>query len=249
MNSPLFERDVDIRSHEVDRHGRLYPVILMKYLQGIASEHATQLGISVRQLKTIGLTWVLSRMHVLMERYPRRGEIIKIRTWPVNREGLFSVRDFELLDSAGGLIGAATTSWAVLDLASRRPVRIADKLPDYPLLPVRSLEDSFATLPILKEPENRVCLPVLRVDLDFNRHVNNTVYTGWGLEAAPARVAEGFVPMEIEIGFRAEVFYGDSIVSLCAAEAPESLCLLHRIEHAGSGLELARLRTRWKPAD
>jgi medium-chain acyl-[acyl-carrier-protein] hydrolase len=247
--SPLFEQSVDIRSHEVDSNGRLYPVILLKYLQGAASQHATGLGISVRQLKTLGLTWVLSRMHLLLERYPRRAEIIRIRTWPVNRDGLFSIRDFELQDSAGGLIGVATSSWAVLDLASRRPVRIGEKLPDYPLRPVRALQDSFATLPILKEAENRVCMPVLRADLDFNRHVNNTVYAGWGVEAAPANVAEHCLPMEIEIGFRAEVFYGDSIVSLCAAEAPDSLCLLHRIEHAGSGLELARMRTRWKPAD
>lgn len=249
MSNPLLEHSFDIRSHEVDTHGRLRPVILLAYLQNAASEHATQLGISVRNLQTLGLTWVLSRMHISIVQYPRRGVTVLIRTWPVSREGLFSVRDFELLDGGGTVIGTATTSWAVLDLKSRRPVRISERLPDYPLRPTRSLEDSFATLPILEKSETRLCLPVLRADLDLNQHVNNTVYAGWGLEAAPGRVADNCLPMEIEIGFRAEAYYGDSIVSLCAAEQEDNHCLLHRIENAESGLELARLRTRWKPLD
>lgn len=247
MSDPLLERAYDIRSHEVDNHGILRPVILLRYMQNAASEHAIQLGISVGRLKELGLTWVMSRMHLSMKRYPHRGEMLVVRTWPAIREGIFSIRDFELLDGGGAIIGVATSSWAVLDLKSRRPVRIGDRLPDYPLRPVRSLEDRFASLPILKNPETRICMPVLRVDLDLNQHVNNTVYAGWGLEAAPASVADSCLPMEIEIGFRAEVHYGDSIVSLSAAEQDGSLCLLHRIEHADSGFELARLRTRWKP--
>lgn len=247
MSNPLLERAYDIRSHEVDNHGKLRPVILLKYLQNAASEHAMQLGISVRSLKESGLTWVMSRMHILMNQYPHRGDLLVVKTWPALREGLFSIRDYELLDGGGEVVGTATSSWAVLDLKSRRPVRIVDRLPDYPLRPLRALEDGFASLPILKNPETRVCLPVLRADLDLNQHVNNTVYAGWGLEAAPCRVADSCQPMEIEIGFRAEAHYGDSIVSLCAAERGDGHCLLHRIEQADSGLELARLRTRWKP--
>ena len=247
MSNPLLEQTCDIRSHEVDNHGTLRPVILLKYLQNAASEHSMQLGISVGKLKESGLTWVMSRMHLSMRRYPHRGDLLVVKTWPAIREGVFSIRDFELLDGGGAVIGVATSSWAVLDLKSRRPVRICERLPDYPLRPVRALEDSFAALPILGNAETRICMPVLRSDLDLNLHVNNTVYAGWGLEAAPGRVADCCLPMEIEIGFRAEVHYGDPIVSLCAAEQGDNLCLLHRIEHAESGLELARLRTRWKP--
>ncbi|MSN26024.1 MAG: acyl-ACP thioesterase [Geobacter sp.] len=247
MSNPLLERTYDIRPHEVDNHGKLRPVILLKYLQNAASEHTVQLGISVGRLKELGLTWVMSRMHLLMSRYPHRGELLMVRTWPALREGIFSIRDFELLDESGVIIGRATSSWAVLDLESRKPVRIAERLPDYPLHPFRSLEDRFATLPSLKNPESSVRMPVLRSDLDLNQHVNNTIYAGWGVEAAPGRLADSCLPMEIEIGFRAEAHYGDSIVSLCAAEQGDDHCLLHRIEHADSGLELARLRTRWKP--
>jgi acyl-ACP thioesterase len=243
----IFEQSLDIRQHELDTHGRLRSVILLAYLQSVASEHAAQMGISVRDLQKRGLTWVLSRMHLNMERYPRGGELLQIRSWPVLRDGFFTVRDFELLDGSGARIGAASTSLAVLDMSSRRPVKIDDHLPEYQLNPQRALEDNFASLPVLENPVNRITIPVLRSDLDMNRHVNNTVYAGWGLEAAPNEVAENSLPVEIEIGFRNEALYGDTIVSLCGAEPDQTGSLLHRIEHAANGRELARLRTRWQP--
>ncbi|HIJ95328.1 MAG TPA: acyl-ACP thioesterase [Desulfuromonadales bacterium] len=245
MNIGL-ERSFDIRHHELNTHGRLRPVILLAYLQSVASEHATLLGVSVRDLQKRGLTWVLSRLHVRVTCYPRGGDQLVLRSWPVSREGLFTVRDFELLDGKGENIGAASTSWAVLDMTSRRPVKIDENLPEYQLNPQRALDDSFATLPVLENPEIRITMPVLRGDLDMNRHVNNTVYAGWGLEAAPETFAESCLPVEIEIGFRGEAFYGDTIVSLCGAEPGETGSLLHRIEHAVNGRELARLRTRWQ---
>ena len=246
MNT-IFEKSFDIRQHELDTHGRLRPVILLAYLQSVASEHAAQMGISVRDLQKRGLTWVLSRMHLNMTRYPRDGELLHIRSWPVLRDGFFTVRDFELLDRSGARVGAASTSLAVLDMTSRRPVKIDDHLPEYQLNPQRALEDDFASLPILDIPENRLSLPVLRSDLDMNQHVNNTVYAGWGLEAAPHELAENSHAVEIEIGFRNEALYGDTIVSLSGAEPGETGYLLHRIEHAVNGRELARLRTRWQP--
>lgn len=243
----LLERSFDIRHHELTTRGLLRPVTLLAYLQVVASEHALLLGLSVRDLHLLGLTWVMSRLHLVMRRYPRGGEVLTIRTWPASRTGLFAVRDFELLDGAGMSIGVASTSWAVLDLNTRRPVRVSERLPEYPLRPVRALDDPFTSLPALETPEWRFSMPVLRGDLDVNKHVNNTVYAAWGLESAPTEVAEVCVPVEIEIGFRAEVFYGDTIVSLCGAAAEDPPCLLHRIEHAVSGRELARLRTRWQP--
>jgi acyl-ACP thioesterase len=243
----ILERSFDIRHHELTTRGYLRSVILLSYLQSVASEHALILGLSVRDLHALGLTWVVSRLHLVIQRHLRGGEQLTIRTWPVSRAGLFAVRDFELLDGSGTQIGAVSTSWAALDLKSRRPVKISERLPEYPLRPERALDDEFLALPSLDTPEVRFSIPVLRDDLDINRHVNNTVYAGWGLEAVPTEIAEGCLPMELEIGFRAEVFYGDTIVSLCAADAGDPHCLLHRIEHAVSGRELARLRTRWQP--
>ncbi len=246
MSEPLFTRSLEVRYHEADPQGAVRLAVLLAYLQDVAAEHALQLGVAVKDLRKLGLTWVLSRLHLRMDRLPRCGEQVGIKTWPVNREGIFSVRDFELLNSAGEKTGCATTSWAVLDLQSRRPVRIETHLPGYPLHPVRALDDPFAAIPAPATFETELRLPVLRADLDLNNHVNNTIYAGWALEAAPERVAGYAVPVSVEINFRAEAHYGDTVISRCAVQQSGSHpCLLHRIEHADDGRELARLRTCW----
>jgi len=244
----IFEYPFPIHYHELDYNGNVRPVTLLNYLQDAAGMHAKQLGVSVVDLRERGLTWVLSRMHMIFERYPRADDTVLVRTWPSTREGLFSCREFELLDAQGCCAARATTSWAVLDVATRRPVLLDKQLPAYPLLPRRAVEDNFASLPLMPPDAAIKELPfrVQRSDLDINHHVNNTIYAGWALEAVPAELARGALA-ELEISFRAEALYGESILSRCAVmEADISPYCLHQITKRGGGQELARLRTKWR---
>jgi acyl-ACP thioesterase len=241
-----FEKIYTVQYYETDQCGFARPIALLNYLQSAAGEHAALLGVAVADLRKSGHTWVMSRLHLAMERYPRGGSTVRIRTWPATRKTLFTVRDFELFDMKGALIGRATTSWAVLNLKTRRPVKLVDVLPIYYLNPERALDDTFSTLPLFERSEYELRLPVLRGDLDLNRHVNNTVYAGWALETIPEEVESTSRLAAIEIGFRAEALYGDTILAR-TARAEEEGCYLHCIESCSDGRELARLRTRWVP--
>ena len=235
-----------VQYHETDQHGFIRPVALLNYLQSAAGEHATRLGVSVHELRKSGHTWVLSRVHLSMERYPRGDESFFITTWPSERGPFFTVRDFELTDARGCLIGAATTSWAVMNIGTRRPVKLDSVLPLFRLTPRRALTDPFSTLPIIETPELELHLPVLRADLDINRHVNNTAYVGWALETIPEEVDSSCRLASVEISYRAEALYGDSIVAR-SGQVGGTGCYLHRIDNDQDGRELARLRTVWLP--
>ncbi len=240
----IHQTTVDARYYELDQHGFVKPAALLNYLQSAAADHALSLGIGVVDLLKTGRTWVLSRINLKMSHYPRVRDSITIRTWPVSRGTIFCIRDFELFDGAGVPCGAATTSWAVLDTTTRRPVKLDDVLPAYPLNGVRAIDDDFATLPEI-ECDETLRLPVLRDNLDINRHVNNTVYAGWALEAVPSAIADESTLISLEIGFRAEARYGDTITSCCRPEPTEGDCFLHRIGTVSDGRELARARSRW----
>lgn len=241
----VFEKEYVVQAYETDQRGFARPVALLNYLQAAAGEHASLLKVAVADLRGSGHTWVLSRIHLAVERYPRGGHSIRIKTWPASRETLFTVRDFELYDR-GALIGRATTSWAVLNLKTRRPVKLANVLPMYPVHAERALDDPFDTLPLCGAPEYELSLPVLRADLDINRHVNNAVYAGWALETVPEDVDGSCFLAGVEISFRAEALYGDTIVAR-TSRGDDERCYLHCIENLGDGRELARLRTRWLP--
>ena len=124
-------------------------------------------------------------------------------------------------------------------------------LPDYPLLDRRALNDDFASLPQFPDTPavtRELPFPVRRSDQDSNQHVNNTVYADWALETVPDEVAAGHLS-SLEVSFRAEALYGDSILSRCiATPAANGTECLHQIVNSRDGRELARLRTRWKGA-
>jgi acyl-ACP thioesterase len=240
---PIFEKVLPVRYHELDSHGNVSPVTLLNYLQDTAGLHAAKLGIAVSDLRRQGLTWVLSRIHLIITKYPRAEESVAVRTWPANRQGLFSCREFELTGAGELVYGRATTSWAALNIISRRPVKLEEHLPDYPLFPQRAVDDDFATLPLFPDTATaEYSFRVLRGDLDTNHHVNNAIYAGWALETVPDEIAAGTLT-ELEISFRAEVLYGEAVLSRCVVVEP-GLCL-HQIVNKRNGRELARLRTRW----
>ncbi|MDD2852450.1 MAG: thioesterase [Desulfuromonadaceae bacterium] len=242
----LFEREFTVQPYEADQRNASRPVALLNYMQSAAGEHAALLGVSVADLRKSGHTWVLSRIHLAMDSYPRGGRSVRIKTWPAARENLFTIRDFTFYNMDGIRIGSATTSWAVLNLKTRRPVKLGAVLPDFPVHPERALVDPFTTIPELKQTDYELRLPVLRGDLDINRHVNNTVYAGWALETIPEEIDSSCRLASLEIAFRAEALYGDTIVARTAQTA-EPHCYLHRIENERDGRELARIRTRWTP--
>ncbi|BCR04205.1 acyl-ACP thioesterase [Desulfuromonas versatilis] len=244
----IFEQSYPVRSFEVDFTGLLRPVALLNYLQDIAGEHADRLGFGVRTLLERGLTWVLSRSHTRILHYPRQGETLRVATWPSARQGVFALRDFEVHDGQGRVVALSSSSWALLNIQTMRPVRLEGNLPDYPTRGRRALEVSFDPLPELTDAELELPFRVRLADLDINLHVNNAIYAAWALEAVPEEVLKTFRPEEIEIGFRSPAFYGDRILSrsraVGAADAP---CFLHQLLHEQEARELTRLRTRWRP--
>jgi acyl-ACP thioesterase len=173
-------------------------------------------------------------------------ETVLVRTWPSTRGNLASYREFELMDEQGAIVARATTSWVVIDMARRRPVRLGDLLPDYPLVPRRALDDDFLPLPGLGSVAQEVGFTVRQSDLDMNRHVNNAVYVGWALESTSERTAAALRPVDIEVGFRAEALAGDTVCARCGQEEGVGTGrFLHEIVRCGDSRELARLRVSW----
>ena len=249
MTGPIYEKQFRIRSYEVDLARKLRPTVLLNYLQDVAGDHARILGVAVSDLMRRNRTWVLSRYHLRFEGEAGTGEVIRIRTWPSSRSGLFSCREFEILRADGTRLALATSSWAVVDLATRRPVRLATHLPDYPLLNRRVVDDDFPSLPRLGAAATELPFRVRRSDLDLNRDVNNVVYVEWALETVPARITDEFRLTELEIAFRAEALYGDRVIARCSKEDDEtSPSFLHQLVSEMDGREVTRLVSRWRPS-
>ncbi len=244
----LLRRGYRVASSDVGPRGELRPSALMAYLEDAAGAHAAAYGVGVRELQARALAWVLARYHLALQRIPVLGETLEVATWPSGRTPVFATRDFEVTDAAGDVVAQATTSWAVVDVASKRPRRMSDVVSPEFVLNRRAIADAFEPLPLADGPAHALAIPVLRRDLDMNVHVNHTVYVDWALEAAPPELADAGGPAAVEVAYVAEARLGDRVLA-SAAPGPESdgaRVLLHRITNADTGAELARLRTSWR---
>jgi acyl-ACP thioesterase len=244
MAVALYTRSYGARYDEADLYNRPGPSWLINCCQDAASRHIRRLGVSIADLKGLGLIWVLSRYRLLVDSYPSPGTSIAITTWPSTREDIFTCREFEVRSEGGELLARATSSWAAMDASSRRPVPL-DRLPPYPLHPERAVADLFATIPRLGKAEREMSLPVMRRDLDQNGHVNNTVYLDWAMEAVDDVLYASSRPVDLALNFRSEAMAGEVIGSrVSRIQRDGGTETLHQIV-AAAGRELARLQLFW----
>lgn len=241
----LYSAEYQVRSYEIDSSGLVRPLTILNYLQDAAGEHAAQLGVSVPALLKKNLTWVLSRYHVAFHQFLPAHSIVNLKTWPSAKEGRFALRDFELIDADGHRVVSATSSWMLIDLKTRRPVRIDEFLPDLPTVPRRMIHDTFTSLPVPDDFNSELPFRVRHSDLDINRHVNNTVYVDWALETLPKSIIGQISPHTIEVSYRAEANYGDRILSRSYYDADNQKSL-HQLLRESDGKELARVRASWR---
>ena len=242
--SDIYQITYDVRPYEAGYQKTLQPEALLNYFQDAAFEHSLSRDFSAFHLFKKGLTWVLSRYHVRVERYPSIGEQVHVRTWYPGPQKPFYLRDWEVLDDNGAVLALATSSWLILDIATMKPVDDNGLLDGLEQRSMRAIEDPFNPLPEFKEPqfESRFCVRL--GDTDMNRHVNHVHYIQWALESVIRHVPEGSIPLEIEAGYRAEARFGDNVVA--RARDYGGGLFVHDLIRESDGVELTRLRTIWK---
>lgn len=244
----VFTRNYRVRYYEADFRGTLRPVTLLDYLQDAASGDSIRTGFSVMDLRKMNMTWVLSRYHVKIARYPEVGESLNVLTWRSGINGHFAMREFEVSDNGDNILALATSSWAIVNLETKRPARIDTVVSGLPILERRALDDNFRTMHKPDKWDTEQLFHVRMADLDLNRHVNNTVYAGWAMETVPVDIQQDYRLSEIEISYRAEAFYGDAVTARTGnSDNGHPKHFQHQLINEVEGRELTRLKTAWEP--
>jgi acyl-ACP thioesterase len=250
-----------VRSYEVDPDGRLRVVALLRMLQEAAWQHASILGKGFHHREEGALFWVLARLRLRVDRYPRWGDDFTIRTYPVGTEKLLALREFALHDASDAVIGRAASAWLVVDGGTGRPVRPQPMLEDIVLSePELDVEREFSVglgrekgvdAQARSDPGEvrRVGPhPVHYHDIDQYRHVNNAAYLEWVVDAVdPARPMDSAVHT-LAIDFLKETLLDDSYtVRLRSDGGPTAPTDRFEVVRASDGEAAVRGRIEWRP--
>ena len=207
MNLAYLEQEHRITAAEADVASLLRPGTIFTLMQEIAGEHSVALGCGrMELLEKFNIVWMLSRVSLKMERYPALFDSIRIRTWPGVTSRASYPRYFEFYDDAGQRLGAASSTWVLADLDTRRLV--------LPRAAEFSFEADPSLVPPLPEP-GRLHLDMEGAvrfertpryeDIDENGHMNNARYVDWITDLFPINRHKNGRIAELCIHYAAEL--------------------------------------------
>jgi medium-chain acyl-[acyl-carrier-protein] hydrolase len=180
---------------------------MARLFERAAGPHAASLGAGIDALRSKGQAWMLVQLGIAVRRWPQAGEQVAVITWPSRRTaGARAWREFEVFSGEGELLAEAASVWLIVDLQSRRPVRLPRFLLELEF-PPKDTGIQFEAVPEPPPSSPRLTWrTVVPQDLDINMHANNSSYMAWA-EADAAVDA----PCALQVDFRGEALLGDEI--------------------------------------
>ncbi len=211
-NSTIHKEHFTIRANEVDLSGKLTLPAICNFFQEVAGNNALQLNFDITDLLSQNMTWVLHRMDINLKEMPNWRETILVETWPAAGDALRAYRNYKLFDNEGNEFGNCLSYWMMINLETRRPVRIPQEVLDTRLTErehVTPVKSNRISPP--EQEDSMTKIKVRRADLDMNNHVNNVRFIEWMLECMPEEEARSV--SNFDIVFMHESHAGDVITA------------------------------------
>ncbi|KAD5317724.1 hypothetical protein R6Q59_033053 [Mikania micrantha] len=274
----VFRQNFSIRSYEIGADRTASIETLMNHLQETALNHVKSAGLlgdgfgSTPEMCKKNLFWVVTKMQVIVDRYPTWGDVVQVDTWVASSGKNGMRRDWLLRDcKTGEILTKASSNWVMMNKETRRLSKIPDEvrgeIEHYFVDAPPVVEDNSRKLPKLEENTAdyvRDGLTPRWSDLDVNQHVNNVKYIGWILESAP-QVVEKYELASITLEYRRECRKDSVVKSLTSVlsggnsggdnggiDDSDLVDCQHVLLFVGGGDgapggEIVKGRTQWRP--
>ncbi|MGE4289591.1 MAG: acyl-[acyl-carrier-protein] thioesterase [Salinivirgaceae bacterium] len=201
-----------ITSADVDMFSRIRLGALVNLLIQSAINSADQLGFGFGGIKQQHLFWVLSRLHIEIDRPLLWYEAVSVETWPKNVEKILYLRDFIIRDKDQQVVARATSGWLAIDLETKRP-KIIEGL-DAELFSRLKDKHGISSLPEkifpVKEGE-AFDFKATYFDIDLNKHVTSSRYVDWMMDTFPLDFHQNHYPKKLLINYNKETLPGEQL--------------------------------------
>ncbi|XP_073157903.1 palmitoyl-acyl carrier protein thioesterase, chloroplastic-like [Henckelia pumila] len=264
----IYRQNFSIMSYETGADQTASVETLMNHFQETALNHTKSVGLlddgfgSTPGMSKNNLIWVVTKMQLLVDRYPVWGDVVQVTTWVVASGKNGIRRDWLVRDTnTGDILTRASSLMAMMNKETRKLAKIPEEareemacyFVDYPSV----VDEDSRKLPKLNEntaDSIRTGLTPRWNDLDVNQHVNNVKYVDWILESTPSKVLETRELFGMTLEYRRECRKDSVLESLTSvvenkvgdlANSGYIECQhLLRLENGG---EIVKGRTDWRP--
>lgn len=214
MTEQIFEKKHQINYYECDTNQQLTIPMLINIMIQVSGEQSHQLGVGDEELAKKGLAWIVLQYEMKIEQIPTAHQTIKVTTQALSYNKLFCYREFKVYDEAGNLCVTAQSTFALLDIEKRKMVRVQEEVVAPFQTPfLKKLIRTPKPEKITEETAVTSEYHVRYLDIDSNRHVNNSKYIDWALDTLDYDFLTSQKLTYLNIKFEKEVYYGNRIQS------------------------------------
>ena len=211
----IFSQHIEIPSYLCDINDRLHTWAAVRVCQEVTEHHGNSTGIGFYKLLERNHAWVITRSLYNIYRLPNAFEAIDLSTWSRGNNGLIAMRDYCMNAADGELLLTGTSYWAMIDMTSRRVVRLTDEIVGYENHDILATE--HASLDKIKLPADMASeapslqTPATFAMLDHTRHVNNSEYIKLIFDVLHDKGFDTQRPFTLELNFNLESRLGEQL--------------------------------------
>lgn len=204
----MYSFNTRVSYSRIDRNGNVPLYEIMNYLQDCSTFQSEELGAGFEHLESEGKAWILAAYKILIKKPLTMGQNICVGTAPTDFKSIIGSRQYCIKDEAGEYMVVADSQWILLDIASRKPIRITENDAS-----VYKTEPKFADITATRkikfagEKQQLPDFQVKKTYIDNNGHMNNADY----LRAAQEYLPEDFMCSELDIVYSKEALEGQII--------------------------------------
>lgn len=234
----ILSKDWEINFTQCAPNGYLKYTDLCNILQLTAAAHSETGGISFTDMQEFNQAWVLSRMRVEINKLPKSGDVVTVKTWINSLENSRSVRALEMHLNEKKIIGSETF-WAVFNTVRRRPEALALPFEHFELYPEKKATvKGFSKIDLNYEKEIVFEKTVFLSDLDIVNHVNNVKYLEWCMDHVDENLILNQEIESFEMNFLKELSLKDKVLIHESISESETVFSITKEDRTSFALQL-----------
>ena len=193
----------------------------LSLMENIAGAHSAYANFTFKDLAKDDLSWVILSWKLKVLKRPKADKKITIQTWGRFHNRLYVIRDFKVIDENGEICAIASSKWCLVNTKIRKIAKMPSNIEeiyhgfrDESVFEEENINDAIGNfIDSNMVPISSDTYKIRRFDIDINRHVHNLNYINFAYEVLPLDVFMGEELNNLEILYKKEIKYGDTIKS------------------------------------
>ncbi len=235
-----------VHYYEIDVKKRALVSSIINYLMDVCMVQTESKGVGIDYLRDNNVAWVLYQWQIKIHKYPTYEEEVTAYTKAHSFNKFYAYRKNWIENEAGELMVEGKSSWFLIDVNKRRPVRIGEDM--YKAYNISEKEcERFENIK-LKPPgkiDSEKSFTIRYSDIDTNEHVNNVKYISWAIESVPVNIALEYDLEELIVTYEKETYYGETICAQTEVEHVDNYVVCHHKIVDKEGRQLTLAKTTW----